>query len=173
MFYFFNTIIKWEILVKVTCHSAWILPQMDGLVRVNGEMMEDSVVSPSPSALLDSLQEKQENKDVSSKQAEEDNPPEEAVENPKTAEQLTPPPQNEKTAAAATSAISSLIGGRSCTITTTIVTELTQTLVEPLYPEIQSNKKVKTYFFFFFSKTAFLFFCCYWCFILNQDRFNS
>uniref|UniRef100_A0A3B3I1I4 LIM and calponin homology domains 1a n=1 Tax=Oryzias latipes TaxID=8090 RepID=A0A3B3I1I4_ORYLA len=115
--------------------------KMDGLVRVNGEMMEDSVVSPSPSALLDSLQEKQENKDVSSKQAEEDNPPEEAVENPKTAEQLTPPPQNEKTAAAATSAISSLIGGRSCTITTTIVTELTQTLVEPLYPEIQSNKK--------------------------------
>uniref|UniRef100_A0A3P9JGP9 LIM and calponin homology domains 1a n=1 Tax=Oryzias latipes TaxID=8090 RepID=A0A3P9JGP9_ORYLA len=115
--------------------------KMDGLVRVNGEMMEDSVVSPSPSALLDSLQEKQENKDVSSKQAEEDNPPEEAVENPKTAEQLTPPPQNEKTAAAAASAISSLIGGRSCTITTTIVTELTQTLVEPLYPEIQSNKK--------------------------------
>uniref|UniRef100_A0A3P9ME40 LIM and calponin homology domains 1a n=1 Tax=Oryzias latipes TaxID=8090 RepID=A0A3P9ME40_ORYLA len=115
--------------------------KMDGLVRVNGEMMEDSVVSPSPSALLESLQEKQENKDVSSKQAEEDNPPEEAVENPKTAEPLTPPPQNEKTAAAAASAISSLIGGRSCTITTTIVTELTQTVVEPLYPEIQSNKK--------------------------------
>ncbi|RVE76050.1 hypothetical protein OJAV_G00005030 [Oryzias javanicus] len=115
--------------------------KMDGLVRVNGEMTEDSAVSPPPSALLDSLQEKQENEDASSKPAEEDSPPEEAVENPKTAEQLTPPPQNDKTAASSASAISSLIGGRSCTITTTIVTELTQTLVEPLYPEIQSNNK--------------------------------
>uniref|UniRef100_A0A3B3BA12 LIM and calponin homology domains 1a n=1 Tax=Oryzias melastigma TaxID=30732 RepID=A0A3B3BA12_ORYME len=115
--------------------------KMDGLVRVNGETTEDSVVSPPPSALLDSLQEKQENKDVSSKPAEEDSSPEEAVENPKTAEQLTPPPQNDKTPASSASAISSLIGGRSCTITTTIVTELTQTLVEPLYPEIQNSTK--------------------------------
>ncbi|XP_076584064.1 uncharacterized protein LOC143319207 isoform X2 [Chaetodon auriga] len=54
-------------------------------------------------------------------------------------EEPTPPPQTEKSTS---SAISSLIGGRNCIITTTIVTELTQTLVEPYHPDIQSNGQV-------------------------------
>ncbi|XP_070834488.1 LIM and calponin homology domains-containing protein 1-like isoform X2 [Chaetodon trifascialis] len=54
-------------------------------------------------------------------------------------EKPTPPPQTEKSTG---SAISSLIGGRNCIITTTIVTELTQTLVEPYHPDMQSNGQV-------------------------------
>ncbi|XP_041641242.1 LIM and calponin homology domains-containing protein 1-like isoform X2 [Cheilinus undulatus] len=54
----------------------------------------------------------------------------------------TPPPKAEKTTSSSASAISSLIGGRNCIITTTIVTELTQTVVEPLHPDTQSNGQV-------------------------------
>ncbi|XP_074542743.1 uncharacterized protein LOC141802856 isoform X3 [Halichoeres trimaculatus] len=54
----------------------------------------------------------------------------------------TSPPQNKKTTSSSASAISSLIGGRNCVITTTIVTELTQTVVEPLHTDIQSNGQV-------------------------------
>jgi len=109
--------------------------QMDGLVRVNGEATTEEFAVSSP---RDS---QQENKDVSSKQTEKDVPPEEHVENPKTAEQQAPP-QMEKSAPCSGSAISSLIGGRNCVITTTIVTELTQTHVEPVQPDIQSSGKV-------------------------------
>ncbi|CAJ1052530.1 LIM and calponin homology domains-containing protein 1-like isoform X1 [Xyrichtys novacula] len=56
--------------------------------------------------------------------------------------QQTASPQTEKTTSSSASAISSLIGGRNCIITTTIVTELTQTVVEPLHPDIQSNGQV-------------------------------
>ncbi|XP_059190241.1 LIM and calponin homology domains-containing protein 1a [Centropristis striata] len=52
--------------------------------------------------------------------------------------QQTAPPQTERSSLG--SAISSLIGGRNCTITTTIVTELTH--VEPHQPDIQSNGQV-------------------------------
>ncbi|XP_034542814.1 LIM and calponin homology domains-containing protein 1-like isoform X2 [Notolabrus celidotus] len=61
---------------------------------------------------------------------------------PETPPQQTSPSQTEKTASSSASAISSLIGGRNCIITTTIVTELTQTVVEPLQPDIQSNGQV-------------------------------
>uniref|UniRef100_A0A1A7WMD2 LIM and calponin homology domains 1a n=1 Tax=Iconisemion striatum TaxID=60296 RepID=A0A1A7WMD2_9TELE len=103
--------------------------KVDGLVRVNGEATEDF---PSPPVSL------QENKDVSSKQTEKDICPEQTEEKPNTTEQPAPP-QTEKSSSFTGSAISSLIGGRNCIITTTIVTELTQTHVEPLHPEIQSK----------------------------------
>ncbi|XP_047434572.1 LIM and calponin homology domains-containing protein 1-like isoform X2 [Mugil cephalus] len=114
--------------------------RMDGLVRVNGEAVEDLTVSTPPPSHRDSPLEV---KAVSSKQTEEDVQPVEAAKSPETAEQL-PPPQKEKPAASSGSAISSLIGGRNCIITTTIVTELTQTHIEPLHPESQSNGQVAT-----------------------------
>ncbi|XP_037621258.1 LIM and calponin homology domains-containing protein 1-like isoform X3 [Sebastes umbrosus] len=164
--------------------------KMDGLVRVNGEAMEDlSVSSPpasarhSPPEVKDIPSEQTEKdvpskltqkdvpseqtqkdvpskltqkdvpseqtqkdvpskltqKDVPSKQTENDVPSEQAMTNQETVEQ-TPPPQTERSTSSLGSAISSLIGGRNCTITTTIVTELTH--VEPHHPDIQSNGQV-------------------------------
>ncbi|XP_041838657.1 LIM and calponin homology domains-containing protein 1-like isoform X2 [Melanotaenia boesemani] len=114
--------------------------QMDGLVRVNGEVTEDFTVPSPPTTPLESVQE---NKEVSSKQTEKDVAAEEAVENPKTAEQVALPLKDKSTSTSG-STISSLIGGRNCIITTTIVTELTQTHVEPLQPDIQSNEQAWT-----------------------------
>lgn len=108
---------------------------MDGLVRVNGEATDDLSVSTPPTSAQHSPQEV---KDVPSEQTEKDVPAEQTATNQETAEPA-PPPQIEKSAG---SAISSLIGGRNCIITTTIVTELTQTLVEPYHPDIQSNGQV-------------------------------
>lgn len=53
-----------------------------------------------------------------------------------------PPRHPESVPTFSGSAISSLIGGRNCVITTTIVTELTQTLVEPLQPDCRTNGQV-------------------------------
>ncbi|XP_047189985.1 LIM and calponin homology domains-containing protein 1a isoform X5 [Scophthalmus maximus] len=112
--------------------------KMDGLARVNGEATEDISVTTAPGSPPDSPQE---NKDITSKQTEKDVPPEETAKNQEKAEQQPPPLQTEKSTSSSGSAISSLIGGRNCVITTTIVTELTQTLVEPHHPE-QSNGQV-------------------------------
>ncbi|XP_068444648.1 LIM and calponin homology domains-containing protein 1-like isoform X2 [Clinocottus analis] len=83
-------------------------------------------------------------KDVPSKQTEKDVPPEQISAYQETVEQTpppqTPPPQTERSTSSLGSAISSLIGGRNCTITTTIVTELTH--VEPHQPDVQSDGKV-------------------------------
>lgn len=57
-------------------------------------------------------------------------------------EEQTPPRHPENVSTFSGSAISSLIGGRNCVITTTIVTELTQTRVEPHHPDIQTNGQV-------------------------------
>lgn len=117
---------------------------MDGLVRVNGEATE---VSTSPASLQHTPQEiqditsKQPEKDITPIHTQKDVSPEEKVKNKETTEQ-PPPPQTEKSAASSGSAISSLIGGRNCIITTTIVTELTQTHVEPLHPDKQSSGQV-------------------------------
>uniref|UniRef100_A0A3Q0SED6 LIM and calponin homology domains 1a n=1 Tax=Amphilophus citrinellus TaxID=61819 RepID=A0A3Q0SED6_AMPCI len=109
----------------------------DGLVRVNGVATEELAVSTPPTS---SQHSSQDTKDVSSKEADKDAPPVETVKNAETAEQQPPPPpQTEKSAPSSGSAISSLIGGRNCVITTTIVTELTQTVVEPLHPDIQNT----------------------------------
>ncbi|XP_044046323.1 LIM and calponin homology domains-containing protein 1-like isoform X7 [Siniperca chuatsi] len=112
--------------------------KMDGLVRVNGEVMEDLSLSTPPSSARHSPKAI---KDVPSKQTEKDVPSEQTATNQEAVEQ-TPPPQTEKSTPSSGSAISSLIGGRNCIITTTIVTELTQTHVEPHHPDIQSNGQV-------------------------------
>lgn len=57
-------------------------------------------------------------------------------------EEQMPPRHPENVSTFSGSAISSLIGGRNCVITTTIVTELTQTRVEPHHPDIQTNGQV-------------------------------
>lgn len=62
-----------------------------------------------------------------------------------------PPRHPESVPTFSGSAISSLIGGRNRVVTTTIVTELTQTRVEPLQPDGQTNGQVT-------SSTADLFF---------------
>ncbi|CAL1600908.1 unnamed protein product [Knipowitschia caucasica] len=54
--------------------------------------------------------------------------------------QPPPPPHTERPTSATSSAISSLIGGRNCVITTTIVTELTH--VESVTPEQRTNGQV-------------------------------
>ncbi|XP_042340959.1 LIM and calponin homology domains-containing protein 1-like isoform X2 [Plectropomus leopardus] len=82
---------------------------------------------------------KQMEMDVPSIQEEKDVPPEKTSTSQEKVEQ-TPPPQTERSTSSLGSAISSLIGGRNCTITTTIVTELTH--VEPHRPDIQSNGQV-------------------------------
>ncbi|CAN9510251.1 unnamed protein product [Ophioblennius macclurei] len=119
--------------------------KMDGLVRVNGETTEELPVSTPPASPGESLQD---TKEVSPKQTASEFPPEVVAKSPAgTAEQLRPPP-TEKPAASSGSTISSLLGGRNCITTTTIVTELTQTHVEPLHPDIQSNGQVSGGFLF-------------------------
>uniref|UniRef100_A0A668VIZ2 LIM and calponin homology domains 1a n=1 Tax=Oreochromis aureus TaxID=47969 RepID=A0A668VIZ2_OREAU len=84
----------------------------------------------------------QETKDVSSEEAEKDAPSVEAVKSAETAEQQ--PSETEKSTPSSGSAISSLIEGRNCIITTTIVTELTQKVVEPLHTDTQNDEEVET-----------------------------
>uniref|UniRef100_A0A672GIJ8 LIM and calponin homology domains 1a n=1 Tax=Salarias fasciatus TaxID=181472 RepID=A0A672GIJ8_SALFA len=128
--------VLWMLTVQV------VSPQMDGLVRVNGETTEELPVSTPPTSLSQSLQD---TKEVSSKQTEDERPPEAVAESPAgTAEERPPPPQMEKPAPSSGSTISSLLGGRNCITTTTIVTELTQTHVEPLHLDVQSNGQIET-----------------------------
>lgn len=124
----------------------FLATQMDGLVRVNGEVMEDVSVSTPVSSSPEGPQETT------------DPPPAEkedlATAQPATKEETgkrTPPPQTDEKAAPSRrenlttfsgSAISSLLGGRNCITTTTIVTELTQTRVEPHYPPLQGSGQV-------------------------------
>lgn len=113
---------------------------------MNGEATEDLPVCTSPASPQPTPQEikdvtsQQVEKDVTSKQTENDIPPKETVKQ-ETTEQ-PPPPQTERSTSSSGSAISSLIGGRNCVIKTTIVTELTQTVVEPHHPDVQSNGQV-------------------------------
>ena len=103
---------------------------MDGLVRVNGETSE---VSP--------LRSPERSKPPSPLKPEQETPCEQTVTVQKTVERAPPPPQTERPGSATSSAISSLIGGRSCIITTTIVTELTH--VEPVTPSAHTNGQVR------------------------------
>ncbi|XP_054912449.1 LIM and calponin homology domains-containing protein 1-like isoform X10 [Poeciliopsis prolifica] len=104
-------------------HKHVEVQQLDGLVRLNGETAEDFASLPNPL---------QENPAVSSQHMQEPDPPEDSAEQPE-------PPLTERPAATSGSAISSLIAGRNCIITTTIVTELTKTQVEPLHPDVQDD----------------------------------
>uniref|UniRef100_A0A3Q4AQU6 Uncharacterized protein n=1 Tax=Mola mola TaxID=94237 RepID=A0A3Q4AQU6_MOLML len=60
---------------------------------------------------------------------------------PPQTEEQSAPPNTENLSTFSGSAISSLIGGHNCVITTTIVTELNQTCVEPYH---QSNGQIET-----------------------------
>uniref|UniRef100_A0A3Q2VGV8 LIM and calponin homology domains 1a n=1 Tax=Haplochromis burtoni TaxID=8153 RepID=A0A3Q2VGV8_HAPBU len=128
---------------KPYCQPGAVLPGhkpiKDGLVRVNGEETEELTVSTPPTSPQHSPQE---TKDVLSKEAEKDAPPVEAVKSAETAEQQ--PTETEKSTLSSGSAISSLIEGRNCIITTTIVTELTQKVVEPLHTDTQNDGEVET-----------------------------
>nr|XP_020447392.1 LIM and calponin homology domains-containing protein 1-like isoform X8 [Monopterus albus] len=106
--------------------------KMDGLVRVNGETTEDLSV-PTTHAPPQGI------KDVTFEQTEKDIPPKETMKNEETTEQA-PTPQTDKSTQSSGCAISSLIEGRSCIITTTIVTELKH--VELHHPDSQSNGQV-------------------------------
>ncbi|XP_033986036.1 LOW QUALITY PROTEIN: LIM and calponin homology domains-containing protein 1-like [Trematomus bernacchii] len=116
--------------------------KMDGLVRVNGEVTEDVPCSTPPTSALHSpskvkdVPSEQKEEEVPSKQTEKDAPSEKISTNHEKVEH-TPSRQREKPTSCLGSAISSLIGGRNCTTTTTIVTELTHT--EPHHPDIHSN----------------------------------
>ncbi|TNN89620.1 LIM and calponin y domains-containing protein 1 [Liparis tanakae] len=82
-------------------------------------------------------------KDVPSEKTQKDVPPEQISAYQEMVEETveeTPSPQMERSTSSLGSAISSLIGGRNCVITTTIVTELTH--VETIQPDIQSNAQV-------------------------------
>ncbi|XP_029908794.1 LIM and calponin homology domains-containing protein 1-like isoform X3 [Myripristis murdjan] len=111
-------------------HSGHKSVKLDGLVRVNGEVTEETPVSPCPSSPL-----RLPEGDI-------DAPSELLTTTSQTTAEQSPRPHTEKGTASSGSAISSLIGGRNCIITTTIVTELTQTHVEPLPLEIHSNGQV-------------------------------
>lgn len=106
-------------------------------VRVNGEATEDLSVSPTPASPLHSPQESEV---LTPKPVEKEPIHEEEVKDQEAATQ-PPPPQTEKSSSSSGSTISSLMGGRNCVVKTTIVTELTQTIVEPHHPE-QSNGQV-------------------------------
>lgn len=108
--------------------------QVDGLVRVNGE------TASTPLTLL--LHSPEEKKDVPLTQTEKEVPSKQTVVVQETSEQSPSTPQTEKSTSSSGSTISSLFGGRNCIITTTIVTELTQTLVEPLPLDAQSSVQV-------------------------------
>ncbi|XP_078119159.1 LIM and calponin homology domains-containing protein 1-like isoform X2 [Sander vitreus] len=103
---------------------------------VSSKQMEKDV--PSEQMEIDVPSEQME-KDVPSIQTEKDVPSMSIATNQEMVEQ-TPSPKTERSTTSLGSAISSLIGGRNCTVTTTIVTELTH--VEPHHPDIQSNGQV-------------------------------
>nr|XP_049575393.1 LIM and calponin homology domains-containing protein 1 isoform X2 [Syngnathus scovelli] len=100
--------------------------KMDGLVRVNG----DTETSPSEKKVLVTQAEK----DTSSTSETRD---------------TSPPPQpatasssSSSSSASSSSTISSLFSGRNCVTKTTIVTELTQTVVEPHAADIHGHCQV-------------------------------
>lgn len=128
------------------CLFLFFLPtQMDGLVRVNGEVMEDLSVS---TVVRSSQGGPQEIRDLPPVQKEDLSTAQPATkqetgkQTPPLTDEKTPPPQRENLTTFSGSAISSLLGVRNCITTTTIVTELTQTRVEPHNPPTQSSGQV-------------------------------
>ncbi|XP_037110516.1 LIM and calponin homology domains-containing protein 1-like isoform X8 [Syngnathus acus] len=104
--------------------------KMDGLVRVNGDTETSPLRSPSEKKLLVTQAEKE----ISSTSETRD---------------TSPPPQpatasssSSSSSASSSSTISSLFSGRNCVTKTTIVTELTQTLVEPDAADIHGHSQV-------------------------------
>ncbi|XP_046900847.1 LIM and calponin homology domains-containing protein 1-like isoform X2 [Hypomesus transpacificus] len=106
--------------------------KVEGLVHVNGKSVEEGMsVPPLPSSPLHSPE--------GSKAP----PTQQATANQTTNETLTPQqPELVATTTSGSSAISSLIGGRNCIVTTTIVTELSQTYMEPYPSNLPSNTQI-------------------------------
>ncbi|XP_029706022.1 LIM and calponin homology domains-containing protein 1-like isoform X7 [Takifugu rubripes] len=120
--------------------------KMDGLVRVNGEVMEDLSVSTPVSSSPEGPQETTdlppaEKEDLATAQPAMKEETGKRTPPPQTDDKM-PPSRRENLTTFSGSAISSLLGGRNCITTTTIVTELTQTRVEPHYPPLQGNGQV-------------------------------
>ncbi|KAM9792142.1 LIM and calponin homology domains-containing protein 1-like [Neosynchiropus ocellatus] len=122
--------------------------KMDGLVRVNGDA---SVSSPPVSPLITPEKENKPTKEeISTKQSsstQEIHDPSSAPPPLPTASATLPPSQSSSSSSSSSSSgstISSLFPGRNCIVTTMIVTELTQTYVEPYQEEGLSNGGVKT-----------------------------
>ncbi|KAM8880179.1 uncharacterized protein AB9W97_015143 isoform 2-T2 [Spinachia spinachia] len=106
---------------------------------VPSEKTQEDVPSEKTQENLSSEPLQKTDKDVPAKQPENDDLPEHIPACQETLDQ-TPRPQTERSNTSLGSAISSLIGGRNCTITTTIVTELTH--VEPHQPGIHTKAQV-------------------------------
>ncbi|XP_055079719.1 LIM and calponin homology domains-containing protein 1-like isoform X2 [Periophthalmus magnuspinnatus] len=120
--------------------------KMDGLVRVNGETTETSSIHTPPLSPMRSpvgakpATPASPTTPISPEKPDKDAPCERTVTIERTVQPSPPPSQTEKPPSATSSAISSLIGGRNCIITTTIVTELTH--VEPVTLESHTNGQV-------------------------------
>lgn len=118
---------------------------MDGLVRVNGEVMEDLSVSTGVRSCQGRPQEIRDLPPVQKEDlptAQPASKEETGKQTPPQTDEKTPPSQRENLTTFSGSAISSLLGVRNCITTTTIVTELTQTRVEPHDPPTQSSGQV-------------------------------
>ncbi|KAM6971933.1 uncharacterized protein FYW47_004086 [Aplochiton taeniatus] len=111
-------------------HSGHKPVKVDGMVRLNGEAFDERVPVSSPASSPLCLPEG--NEDPPTKQTT-------ASQNAET--QAAPEPPEQATTPSG-SAIRALIGGRNCVVTTTIVTELTQTHVEPYPLDTPSNAQV-------------------------------
>lgn len=142
----FTLQIHGETVCKCSAFFFFFLPtQMDGLVRVNGEVMEDLSVSTAvrspqggPQEIRDLPAVQKEHLPIAQPATKEET----GKQTPPQTDEKTPPPQRENLTTFSGSAISSLLGVRNCITTTTIVTELTQTRVEPHNPPIQSSGQV-------------------------------
>lgn len=115
-------------------------------MRVNGEVMEDIHVSTPVSSSPEGPQETTdlppaEKEDLATAQPATKEETGKRTPPPQTDEKM-PPSRTENLTTFSGSAISSLLGGRNCITTTTIVTELTQTRVEPYYPPLQGSGQV-------------------------------
>lgn len=115
-------------------------------MRVNGEVMEDLNASTPVSS---SPERPQKTTDLPPAEKEDLTTAQPATKEetgkwtpPPQTDEKTPPSRRENLTTFSGSAISSLLGGRNCITTTTIVTELTQTRVEPHYPPLQGSGQV-------------------------------
>ncbi|XP_061626437.1 LIM and calponin homology domains-containing protein 1-like isoform X3 [Phyllopteryx taeniolatus] len=105
--------------------------KMDGLVRANGDTDNSPLHSPSDK---DNLVAQAETEASSLPEIRDRSPPPQAA--------TSSSSSSSSVSSSSSSAISSLFGGRSCITKTTIVTELTQTLVEPHGLENNSHSRV-------------------------------
>ncbi|XP_077380153.1 LIM and calponin homology domains-containing protein 1-like isoform X1 [Festucalex cinctus] len=107
--------------------------KMDGLVRVNGDTGASPLHSP---AEKDMVVAQAENEASSMPETRDGSPP------PQAAKSSSSSSSSSSFSSSSSSTISSLFSGRNCITKTTIVTELTQTLVEPHGPDVDGHCQV-------------------------------